>query len=724
VAEAKHFGGYGGSSKDGAPVETSMGTLHDVYLRPWQAFAAAGGRALMASHNDINGRPCHSNPTLLTKIMREDFGFGDALIASDGHDVNRVFYTGTCTDAVDAAVQCLAAGMDQDLGGMSFGPRCDPRNTTIYGCGAAVTEGGTCPHCPIDPYGEENARSSILLTGIRQGRVEMTDIDRATRNVLRAKFAARRFDDAKYRDPAMVGKFVRNKEHIALARSAAAEGCVLLKNVAPPPPPPPLLSNCSGGMFHVGYDWGGSNNQSYKRVKTIDECCNWCAETRWCNHFALTSTSMDCYLKGGERALVPSASSTAGYCKQAPPPPGPLAPPPPPPVPALPLDKTKVKHVAVMGPNAADAHAQLGQYECTQDTEVVVTVEQGIRNAVAGQGVNVTYSPGADWHNPGSLASRAPPIAMVNAAVLAAKAADVAVLVLGDNTATCGEANDRSDLDLPGSQLDLLHAVTTGAPGTLVVVVLVNCRPATFGSGGPGSKWGPEPNALLANVDALLVAWNCGAQGGNAVADLLFGAASPSGRLASNWLSSVGAAAATGNTWGLDRQQSDYDSQFRSDSPTHNPVAFPFGAGLDYLEVERSAPTLSSSNISSTGSTTLSVPIKNNHATRGGGYAVQVYFRQRVSKIARPQLQLANFTKVWLPAGGKTVVASVEIQAQELGYYDSWLGKHVVDIGHPTGVYDLLVCADSSCGGCNGAGRAAAMGCLEKLPHATLSVHA
>ena len=101
-------------------------------------------------------------------------------IASDGHDINRacsappppaplllyagqrsvtdmyelryrdragVFYTGTCRDAIDAAAQCLGAGVDQDLGGMSYGPRCDPRNTTIYGCGSAVTEGGTCPHC-------------------------------------------------------------------------------------------------------------------------------------------------------------------------------------------------------------------------------------------------------------------------------------------------------------------------------------------------------------------------------------------------------------------------------------------------------------------------------------------------------------------------------------------------------------------------------------------------
>ena len=108
-----------------------------VIHHPWPSLGSADtcivARVLLrlASHNDINGRPCHSNPYLLTKIMREDFGFGDALIASDGHDVNRVYHTGTCVDAVDAAVQCLAAGMDQDLGGMSFGPRCDPRNTTI-----------------------------------------------------------------------------------------------------------------------------------------------------------------------------------------------------------------------------------------------------------------------------------------------------------------------------------------------------------------------------------------------------------------------------------------------------------------------------------------------------------------------------------------------------------------------------------------------------------------
>jgi beta-glucosidase-like glycosyl hydrolase len=92
VAEAKHFGAYGGSSKDGAPVEVGMGALHDIYLRPWKAAAKAGLRALMASHNDINGRPCHSNPFLLTKVMREEFGFGDGLVNIPALALSRVVW--------------------------------------------------------------------------------------------------------------------------------------------------------------------------------------------------------------------------------------------------------------------------------------------------------------------------------------------------------------------------------------------------------------------------------------------------------------------------------------------------------------------------------------------------------------------------------------------------------------------------------------------------------
>jgi hypothetical protein len=535
-----------------------------------------------------------------------------------------------------------------------------------------------------------------LLTGISAGRVSMADIDRAAGNVLRAKFAARLFD-APFRDPALIRKFVQNPLHRQLARSAAQEGSVLLKNIAPPLPHAP--SNCSDGSFFRGMDWAGDNNQSYSKVRTIEECCEACAATPWCNHFSLTFSSMDCYLKGGNRTLVSNSGSTAGYCTK-----GPAPPPTPPPGPLLPLDKNKVKKVAVLGPNAAAAGDQLGQYECTSDQSKVVTVEQGIRNVV---GLEVAYSVGADWHSP-------PSPTMIDEAVAAANASDVVVLVLGDDTSTCGEARDRDDLDLPGSQLDLLHAVTSRTD-TPVVVVLISCRPATFGSGGQ-SKFGSTPNSLLDGVQALLVAWNCGSEGGNAVADLLFGEVSPSGRLAANWLNSVGSSGATSSTWGLARQQSDYDRTIEEGDP----IAFVFGYGLDYLQVQRGVPSLSTSNISTTGETTLTVAIHNS-ATIAGGYAVQVYFRQRVSRIARPNLLLANFTKVWLPANG-SATASLTIKAEELGYFDAWEGRQCIDTGDINGVYDLLVCSDSTCG-CGDTSRNSVPGCLAKQPHATLHIH-
>ena len=91
------------------------------------------------------------------------------------------------------------------------------------------------------------------------------------------------------------------------------------------------------------------NNQSYVKVTTIAECCAECAARSWCQHFSLTYSSMDCFMKGGSRSLAPAAGVTAGFCDKRSA--GPPAPPAPPPGPLLPLDKTKVRKVAVLGPN-------------------------------------------------------------------------------------------------------------------------------------------------------------------------------------------------------------------------------------------------------------------------------------------------------------------------------------------------------------------------------------
>ena len=100
---------------------------------------------------------------------------------------------------------------------------------------------------------------------------------------------------------------------------------------------------------------------------------------------------------------------------------------------------------------------------------------------------------------------------------------------------------------------------------------------------------------------------------------------------------------------------------------------------------------------------------------------MQVYFRQRVSLIARPNLMLANFTKVHLPASGSTT-AQVLVHAEELSYFDGWELVRRVDTGPVHGVYDLFVCSDSTCD-CGDSSSNSFPSCLSKQPHVTLFIH-
>ncbi len=175
----------------------------------------------------------------------------------------------------------------------------------------------------------------------------------------------------------------------------------------------------------------------------------------------------------------------------------------------LPLSKN-IKSIAVIGPNADDAMNQLGDYTSQILTQDIVTVLEGIRSKVS-SGTKVSYVKGCEI-----IGNKLNEISKAKAA---AKSADLAIVVLGETSnrpGTNGEGYDVANLDLTGLQEDLLKAVYSS--GTPTIVVLINGRPLSV-------RWAAE------NIPAIVEAWNCGEQGGNAIADIIFGDYNPGGRL-------------------------------------------------------------------------------------------------------------------------------------------------------------------------------------------------
>ena len=306
----------------------------------------------------------------------------------------------------------------------------------------------------------------------------------------------------------------------------------------------------------------------------------------------------------------------------------------------LPLDRTKYKRIAVIGPNAADVH--LGGYSNKPGRGV--SVLQGIKDKV-GTAAEVLYSEGckitetaADWDaDKVELGDPALNAKRIQAAVAIAKKADVVILVLGENEQTSREAwavnhpGDRDSLDLLGNQDDLVKAILPlGKP---VIVFLLQGRPDSI-------------NYIAQNVPAILEGWYLGQEGGTAAADVIFGDYNPGGKLPITVPRSVG-------------QLPDYyyqkPSAKREYLGTATEPLFPFGWGLSYTTFKYSNPRLSADNIGPEGSTQAVVDVTNTGQKRGDE-VVQLYVHDLVSSVTRPLKELRGFQRITLnPGEAKTV---------------------------------------------------------------------
>jgi beta-glucosidase len=342
----------------------------------------------------------------------------------------------------------------------------------------------------------------------------------------------------------------------------------------------------------------------------------------------------------------------------------------------LPLP-TSVRSIAVVGP-FADSTDLLGNSPGPSPhagSFPAVTVVQGIK--AAAPGARVTSAAGVDATNPdtGGIAS----------AVQAARAADVVVAVLGEPAWMSGEASSRSDIGLPGAQSQLLAALReTGKP---LVVVLVNGRPLTIGD-------------VDYAASAILEAWHPGLEGGNAVADILFGTVNPGGKLPASFPRTVGQIATTyynhENT-GRPYSPSNPDEKWVSrylDAP--NSPLYPFGHGLSYTTftidgLRLSASRISAAQIRGGAAVTATASVKNT-GSRAGDEVVQLYLHDVAAMIAQPVRRLRGFQRVTL-APGQVQAVTFTLTAEDLGYWtNDYRGEFIVEPGR----FEIYVGNDSS----------------------------
>jgi len=523
----KHFAGHGQSEggRNIAPLSFGDREFRSTHLYPFEmAVKVAHAHSVMASYNSWDGVPNHVNHKLLTDILRTEWGF-NGFVMSDGGGIDVVYENHLAAAGPAAAgILSLEAGVDYELSG--------------------------------------NGRSfSTLAEAQKAGKVSLAAIDRAATGVLRVKFLTGLFDHP-YTDPDLPAKVTNTAEHKALARRAAQEAMVLLKN----------------------------DNRT------------------------------------------------------------------------LPFDATKLKTLAVIGPNAADIH--LGGYSAVPMEGV--SVLQGIRE-FAGDSFQVLYAEGCKLtanHASGWLVNENPVLndaaddsRLIDDAVATALKSDAVLLVLGENEILRREAwsedhlGDRDTLDLVGRQHDLARAIlATGKP---VAVLLLN--------GGPLAV-----NYLQAHAPAIIEGWYLGQETGRAVADVVFGKVSPSGKLTVTFPRNVGQ---------IPVYYDHEPSRFRDYTLSDSTPLYPFGHGLSYAAFAYANLQVSPGKIAPDGTARVTVDVTNT-GVMAADEIVQLYLHAVTSLPVRPVQELKDFTRITLQPG-ETRTVTFTLTPDKLAAYDLQMHRTV-----------------------------------------------
>jgi beta-glucosidase len=323
----------------------------------------------------------------------------------------------------------------------------------------------------------------------------------------------------------------------------------------------------------------------------------------------------------------------------------------------LPLDKNKLKTIAVIGPHTDIFTA--GGYSGKAINPV--TPLQGIKNRAANR-TEILNADGAEI-SPSKLGFNREE--EIKKAIEIARKSDVVILFLGTTLSVEAEGRDRTTLALPGNQEELVEAVMKVNKKTIVVEM--NAGPLAV-------PWIKE------HVPAILEAWWCGEEGGNAIADVLFGNVNPGGKMPLTVYES-------------DLQVPPQDEYDISKGFTYMYInvkpLFPFGHGLSYTEFKYSKMTISSKKIKSDGQVKIEVNVKNS-GTREGDEVVQLYIHDVACSVKRPAKELRGFERISLKPGETKTITFI-VPGEKLSFYDENSHKFIVE----PGVFEVMVGSSS-----------------------------
>lgn len=620
AAEPKHYVGYGNPVGGLNCAPCTMGR-HDVFSDCLPVFEAAfaDGKACdaMCSYNSIDSIPVSMDHELLTDVLRGQFGM-PGFVRSDLTAVSRLYDWHFIAETPEEAIRLgLEAGVDLQL--YDF------------------------PH---------DVWQKAIAHLIESGSMKMSVLDTACRRVLRMKFALGLFENP-YTDEKRADKILRCPEHLTTAEKIAEKSIVLLKNDGLLPIRKDLRSVAVIGPAADTVSYGDYTETRGRKggVSVLDGIrAAVSPETevlyeRGCNFLGQALHPFDPSMLRDENG----ESGLTGHYYNGPVPQGEPV--------QVRTDRTvNFNWIFALPHPALDANCfsvvWTGSVVMprTMDGCIGLSTQDSMRLYVDdkllidGWGKDKSADQALDFHFEAGRTYKIR-IEFVNdrrgarvifgysagrenfpAAVEAARKADVAILCMGDNEETSGENFDRTDLNLPGRQLELVQAVY--ATGTPVVLVLQSGRPVT-------ANWEND------HLPAILEAWFPGEQGGTAIAKTLFGDAAPGGRLPITFPRSVGQIPCH-----YSRRPGGGKRYVEMD---WLPL-YPFGYGLTYTTFAYRDMALSRSVIDPQDTVTVSVTVTNTGKYTGDAVP-QLYVRDMFSSVVKPERQLAAFRRLTLAPG-------------------------------------------------------------------------